>query len=79
MKAFVIDDEELSKHYSGMCLKRATAISTRARHVGHGLRLVSAVDMLYNAGHMPWSHIHEERDDETYPLPAEGVHALACV
>jgi hypothetical protein len=53
MEAFVIDDEELSKHYSGLCLRRATAISTRACHVGHGLRLVSAIGMLYNAGHCP--------------------------
>src|SRR3989442_10743575 len=31
---------------------------------GLGLRLVSAVGMLYNAGHMPWTHTHEERDDD---------------
>jgi hypothetical protein len=24
MEAFVIDDEELSEHYSGLCLRRAT-------------------------------------------------------
>jgi hypothetical protein len=47
MEAFVIDDEELGVDYSGLCLRRATAISTRACHVGHGLRLVSAVGMLY--------------------------------
>jgi hypothetical protein len=58
MEAFVIDDEELGVDYSGLCLRRATAISTRAGHGGHGLRLVSAVGMLYNAGHMPWTHTH---------------------
>ena len=55
----MIDDEELSEHYSGLCRRRATAMSMRACHVGHGLRLVSAVGMLYNAGHVPWTHTHE--------------------
>ena len=32
------------------------SFSTRACHGGYGLRLVSAVGMLYNAGHMPWTH-----------------------
>src|SRR5215471_15675638 len=31
---------------------------------GHGLRLVLAVGMLYNAGHMLWTHTHEERDND---------------
>ena len=64
MEAFVIDDEALGEDYSGLCLKRATVISTRACNVGHGLWLVSAVGMLYNGGHMPWTHTHEERDDD---------------
>ena len=64
MEAFVIEDEELGEDYSGLCLRRATAISTRACHVGHGLRLVSAVGMLYNAGHISWTHTYEERDDD---------------
>src|SRR5262249_61609103 len=34
-----------------------------ADHASHGLRLVSAVVMLYNGGHRPWTHTHEERDD----------------
>ena len=33
-------------------------------HYRHGLRLVSAVGMLYNAGHMPWTHSHEEHNDD---------------
>jgi hypothetical protein len=64
MEAFVIDDEELDKDYNGLCLRRATAMATQACHIGHGLRLVSAVGMLYNAGHMPWTHTLEERDDD---------------
>src|SRR5262249_39367417 len=32
--------------------------------IGHGLRLASAVGMLYNASDMPWTHLHEERDDD---------------
>lgn len=60
----VIDDEELGKDYSGLCLRGATAMATRAGHGGHGLRLASAVGMLYNAGHMPWSHTHEERNND---------------
>ena len=63
MEAFVIDNEGLSEDYSGLCLRRATAIATRAGHGGQGPRLVSAVGMLYNAGRMPWAHTHEERDD----------------
>ena len=64
MEAFVIDNEELGEDYSGLCLRRASAISTQACHVGHELRLVSAVGMLYNAGHMLWTHTYEERDDD---------------
>jgi hypothetical protein len=63
MEAFVID-EELGVDYSGLCLRRATAMATRACHGGHGLWLVSAVGMLYNGGHLPWTHTHEERDDD---------------
>jgi hypothetical protein len=55
MEAFVID-KELNVDYSGLCLRRATAMATRACHGGHGLWLVSAVGMLYNGGHMPWTH-----------------------
>jgi hypothetical protein len=64
MDAFVIDDDDLGEDYSGLCLGRATTLATRACHGGHGLRLVSAVGMLYNAGHMPWPHTQEERDDD---------------
>jgi hypothetical protein len=48
----------------GLHSRRATTIARRARHAGHGLRLVSAVGMLYNTGHMPWTHTHEERDND---------------
>ena len=57
-------DKELGVDYSGLCLRGATAMATRAGHGGHGLRLVSAVGMLYNAGHIPWTHTLEERDDD---------------
>jgi hypothetical protein len=53
MEAFVIDDEELGKDYSGLCLQRATAMATQACHGGHGLRLVSAGGML---GHVADLH-----------------------
>ena len=41
MEAFVID-KELGVDYSGLCLRRATAMATRAGHGGRGLWLVSA-------------------------------------
>jgi hypothetical protein len=49
----ICDGTELSEHYSGLCLRRVTVIATQNCHVNHGLRLVSAVGMLYNTGHMP--------------------------
>jgi hypothetical protein len=60
----ICDGTELSEHYSGLCLRRVTAIATQTCHVGHGLWLVSAVGMLYNTCHMPWTHTHEESDDD---------------
>src|SRR5215831_7043695 len=85
MEAFVIDDEELGEDYSGLCLRRATTISTRACHVGHGLRLVSAVGMLYNAGHMDigrFSPLTYAHDVKVFPHDAQtllGAFSIAAV
>ena len=47
------DGTELCAHSSGLCLGRVTVMATHTCHVDHGLRLVAAVGMLYNTGHMP--------------------------
>ena len=44
-----------------------TALRERRREckpAPHILPLVLAVGMLYNTSHMPWTHTHEERDDD---------------
>src|SRR5262249_60393642 len=48
-------------------------VARPAGHAGHGLRLVSAVDMLYNGGPRPWTHTHEEGDEDLRLCWCRGV------
>src|SRR5262249_57792167 len=59
----------------GRCAGRTSVMSPRSAatragdrpgppRIGQGLRLASAVGMLYNASDMPWTYPYEERDDD---------------